>query len=124
MTIAKTEQDAANDIEYPIGPRLHIGEVGVCRDAANVVALAHLGNELAVCAVGVGDEPLVHLADAQNLIHNHLRITLLKLGLFGKEVGTAYFYGVGCWHIKNGLVTAKVIKPLYAIKDGLFVHIF
>ena len=63
--------------------------------AVYAVALAHLGDKLAVCAVGIGDEPVIHFADTQNLIHKCLWITVAEFNLFGKEFGSAYFYGVG-----------------------------
>ena len=85
------------------------------------MALDEFGYKLAVGAVGVGDEPIIHLPYAQNLIHNDLWITLLQLALLGKEVGAAYFKRVGSRHIKNDLVSAKVAKPLYARKDGVIM---
>lgn len=38
---------------------------------------------------------VVHLPNCSSVIHNHLWITLLQFGFFGKEVGSAYFYGLG-----------------------------
>ena len=37
-----------------------------------------------------------------------------------KEVGATYFEGVGRRHKLNGLATAKVAKPLYALKDAVY----
>ena len=61
----------------------------------DAVALAHLGDKLAVGTVGIGDEPVIHLAHTQDFLDHLAGITLAQLHLFGKEFGAADFYGVG-----------------------------
>ena len=50
------------------------GKVGISHRAVYSVALAYLGNKLAVGAVGVSDEPVIHFADTKHLIHDSIGI--------------------------------------------------
>lgn len=61
----------------------------------DIMPLAHLGDKLAVGAVGIGDKPVIHLTHTQNFLDHLAGITLAQLHLFGKEFGAANFYGVG-----------------------------
>ena len=62
------------------------------------VALAHFGDKLAVCAVGIGDKPVIHFAHTKHLIHKSLWIAFAQFDLFCKEFGAADFDCVGISH--------------------------
>ena len=72
------------------------------------------------CAVGVGDKPIIHFANAKHFLDHLAGIALAQLYLFGKKFCVANFYGIELRH-KNGLYTAKIYKPLYAVKDECFL---
>ena len=74
----------------------------------DAVTLAHLGDKLAVCAVGVGDKPVIHLADTQHFLDHLAGITLAQLYLFGKEFGAANFYGVGITHYSSSSMSSRL----------------
>lgn len=66
----------------------------VLSDSNNSVTLAYLGDKLAVCAVGIGDEPVIHFAHTEHLIHEGTGITVAQFDLFCKEFGAANFDSV------------------------------
>ena len=69
----------------------------------DAVTLAHFGDKLAVCSVGVGDKPVIHLADTQHFLDHLAGITLAQLYLFGKEFGAANFYSVWVTHSSSSI---------------------
>ena len=71
--------------------RLDNGKVGISRRAVYAVPLADLGDKFAVGAVGIGDEPVIHLTHTKPLIHKCLRITVAEFHFFCKEFGAANF---------------------------------
>lgn len=92
---------------------LHNSKVRVCRAPTDVVTLAYLGDKLAVSSVGVGDKPVIHLTDTQNLIHKNLRITALQVGFTCEEVRAANFYGT--WYhgsVGGGIVVIGILGEL------------
>lgn len=77
------------------------------------MTLAYLGDKLAVSSVGVGDKPVIHLTDTQNLIHKNLRITALQVGFTCEEVRAANFYGT--WYhgsVGGGIVVIGILGEL------------
>ena len=53
------------------------------------MTLADLGDKLAVGAVGIGDEPVIHFAHTKHLIHKSLWIAFAQFDIFCKEFGAA-----------------------------------
>ena len=69
----------------------------------DAVTLAHFGDKLAVCSVGVGDKPVIHLADTKHLIHKSLWIAFAQFDLFCKEFGAANFDSVRVTHSSSSI---------------------